>query len=168
MSALFHQLVNASGTVSLLHQGEAEDHGNEQDLQNLPLGKCAEHRLGNDVQNEILRGVLGGFLAVAFYGCLVAALAAETMAGLHKIRHQQADAESERGDHLEVHNRRHGHAPDLRCVRHVRNPRHDRAEDDGANGHLDQLDKAGAQGLHPRVGRHIWSKSSDEHTQQNG
>ena len=76
-------------TLAERHQREAEQHGEEEDLQDLTLCERADDGVGNDVQDEIDRLHLGRLLRVARDGRRVA-LAGEADARLQNVADQKA------------------------------------------------------------------------------
>jgi hypothetical protein len=141
-----HQRAAAAETV----QRKAEQHRDQQHLQDLALGEGVDQRVGNDVQDEVDRaghlaraGVRGDRLGVQRGGVDVHA-----RAGLQHVHQHQADHQRNAADHLEVQQRQAAGLADLLHVFHAGDAHHHRAEDDGRDDHLDQLDEAVAQRLH--------------------
>ena len=112
----------AQGVTALAkaHQGKAEQDGEQQNLQNLASGEGPDHRVGNDVQEEI-DALLGlGLLGIVGHRLRIGPGTAETRARTHHVardlmtggfaRHclREADKPSGPDDRVRVeHCRRH-------------------------------------------------------------
>ncbi len=66
---------------------------------------------------------------------------------LDQVDHDQAQRQREGGQHLEVDQRAHAHAPQFLHVLHARDAERDGREDDGREHHLDELDEHVAERL---------------------
>jgi len=149
------------------HQRETEQDGDEQHLQDVALGECADHRVGNDMEDELdrrlvrgARGVIGDRVRVA--------RATEAVAWAREVADQEADGQRKGRDDLEIDERLDADPADLARILDVRDTRHDRAEDDRRDGHLDQLDEAVAQRLHPRALGDIRRHPADQEAEDDG
>ena len=134
------------------HDGEAEQHREQQHLQDLALREGADDGVRNDVQDEVDRLLAFGLLGVVGDGLRVGGGAAEARARLHQVADDQSDHQREGRDDLEIDQRLDADAADLLGVLDVGDARDHGAEDDRRNHHLDQLDEAVAERLDPLVG----------------
>ena len=148
------------------HQGKAEQNREQQHLQDLALGEGADHRVGNDVQEEI-DALLGfGLLGEAGDFRRISHAAAEAGAGTHQISDEQSDHKRKCRDDLEIDQRLDADAADLLGILDMRNARDNRAEDDRRDHHLDQLDEAFAERLDPVVRRICRLKPAENRAEQ--
>ena len=76
----------------------------------------------------------------------------EAYAGLDDVDHDQADGQGQGGDDLEVEQRLGADPPDFLHVIHPGDAGDHRAENDGGDDHLDQLDEAVPQRFQFRAG----------------
>ncbi len=134
------------------HDREAEQHREQQHLQDLALREGADHGVGNDVQHEVDALLRLGLLGIAGDRLGVRRSIAEARAGLHQIADQQSDHQGEGRDDLEIDQRLDADATDLLGILDMGDARDDGAEDDRRDHHLDQLDEAVAERLDPLVG----------------
>ena len=149
------------------HQGKAEQDREQQHLQDLALGEGADHRVGNDVQEEIdalLRlGLLGDSRRLSPASAMPPPKPAP---GLHHIADDQPDHQREGRDDLEIDQRLDADAADLLGILDMRNAGDHRAEDDRRDHHLDQLDEAVAERLDPVIRRICRLKPAENRAEQ--
>ena len=129
---------------------EREQDREEQDLQDLSLGKSADDRVRDDVHQELDGALLARLRGVDLDrpGIDGLRIHVHADAGLQIIDDHQPDHEGEGGDDLEIDERLEADASDLLQVFHAGDAVHDGAEDDRRDQHLDQLDEAVAERLH--------------------
>ena len=146
---------------------EAEEQREQQNLQNVALGEGADRAVGNDVEKKIdaaalfrERRIFGDGGRVGFSG--------EASADLRKISNQQAKREGECGDDLEIEERLQADAADLARVLDMGDAGDDRAEDDRRDRHLDELDEAVAERLHPVLRGGVRRQPAEQRAQRNG
>src|SRR5271167_1362805 len=137
------------------HQGKAKQDRKQQNLQYLAACEGADHRVGNDVEEEI--DALLGFrlLGEASNFLRISQGAAEARAGTHQISDSEPDDQREGRYDLEIDQRFDADAADLLGILDMRNTRDHRAEDDRRDHHLDQPDEAVAERLDPVIFREI-------------
>jgi hypothetical protein len=135
-----------------LLQREAEQHREQQHLQDLALGEGVDHAVRDDVEQEVggaghlaRRHVAGDALGVQ--GGRVDVHAG---ARLQQVHQHQADEQGDGGEDLEVQQGQAAGLADLLHVLHAGDAQHHGAEDDRGDDHLDQLDEAVTQRLHLR------------------
>ena len=129
---------------------EGKQYRDEQYLEDLTLGKGADHGRRNDVQ-QIVDGVLRlGLRRVTLdrFGVDGAGVDIHPGAGLPQIDDDQPDKERQGRDHLEIEDCLQADPADFLHVVHAGDAMHDRAEDDRRDQHLDGLDKRFAERLH--------------------
>ena len=118
---------------------------NEQHLEDLAAGERADRRVGDDVQQEFDRrerlAARRCSSAISF-GVERLDVGVDPGAGPHDVDDDQADRQRQRRDHLEIDERLEPDPADLLHVADLRDPDHDRGEDDRRDHHLDQLDEA--------------------------
>ena len=149
-------------------QGEAEQDGEQQHLQDLALRERVHHRVGDGVQQE-----LGGRLHLARRGVLrdrlgiqAGGIDVHSRAGLEQVDDDQADDQGQGAHRLEVEQ---GVAPGLAHrlhAFHAGDADHHGAEDDRRNDHLDELDEAVAQRFHRLAG--FGEKVPEQHADRDG
>ena len=131
-------------------QRQAEENGHEQHLDDLALRERADHRVGNDVENEVdavqlLRGVGVGRDRLQVRGGRVEH---DSGSGLHDVDHDQADGERQRRDDFEVDERAEADAADLLHGAHLGNADDHGREHDRRDQHPHELDEAVAERPH--------------------
>jgi hypothetical protein len=135
-------------------QAQAEQHGEQQHLQDFALRECVEHGVGDDVQQEanniLMRriGVFGDGPAVQGRRVDV-----QADAGLEHMCDDQAEEHGERRHNFKVDDCLDADTPDLLRVGQLGDTHHDGDEDDRSDDHSHQLDEGIAEGLHlhPKV-----------------
>ena len=149
-------------------QREAEQHREQQHLQNFAFRERVDDGGRNDVEQKIGRalqlsrfGVGGDALRVERGGVDV-----HPGTGLDHVNDREADDQRDRADDLEVEQRVTAGLAHFLHVFHAGDANHDRAENDRRNHHLDQLDEAVAQWSHfdAPVGLEI----SEQHANHDG
>ena len=151
-----------------LVQRKAEQHREQQHLQDLTLGKGVHHRGGDHMQQEV-----HGALHLAGLGVGRNALGVQRVgvhvharAGLQHIDHDQADDQGQGRDDLEVQQGQAAGLAHLLHVFHAGDAHHHGTEDDGRDDHLDQFDEAVAQGFH--LGAHFRREVAQHHADDDG
>ena len=131
-------------------QSECEQDREEQHLQDFTGRKCADHRVGNDVHQELESALLLGLRHEALDRLGVERLDVDVHAGagLQGIHDDEADDQRDGRQHLEVDQRLEADAADLFHVLHAGDAMHDRAENNRRDDHLDHLDEGVAERLH--------------------
>ena len=131
-------------------QAEREQDREKQHLQDLALREGADHRVGDDIHQELKRALLLGLRNESLDRPGVERFDVDIHAdaGLQAIHDQKTDDEGDRGQHLEIDQRLEADAADLLHVLHAGDAVHHRAEDDRRDHHLDRLDEGVAEGLH--------------------
>ena len=150
------------------HQRKAEQDREQQDLEDFALREGADHRIGNDVQEEVDRLLRFGLLGVAGDRLRVRHAAAEARAGPDQIADEQTDHQREGGDDLEIDQRLDADAADLLGILYMRDAGYHGAEDDRRDHHLDQLDEAVAKRLDPVVGRKRRPQPAEQRAEHDG
>ena len=102
------------------------------------------------------------------HGGGVGGLASEIRPGLQDIGHQHPDDQGEGRDDLEVEQRLDADASHLLGVLDVGDAGDHGAEDDGCDHHLDQLDEAVTQGLHPVIGGNVRRQPAQQAANDDG
>jgi hypothetical protein len=153
------------GALAHRHHGETHKDGEQQYLEDIALGEGADHRIRNDVEQELDGAVLlvradifgdGGGV-----GC-----ARKTRARLEHIADHEANHQRESGDDLEIDQGLDADASDLRRVLHMRDAGHHGAEDDRGDHHLDQFNKTVAERLDSWRGGKIGKQQSGGDTER--
>ena len=154
MRQLVDDADQAPPLLAEVQERQAEQHREEQHLQNLALGEGVHDRRRNDVHQEVhgaealRRGRVGGHrLRVERAGVGV-----DAGARLEDIDDDQANHERHRRDDLEVDQRADANAADVLHVAHARDPHDDGAEDDRCDDHPNEPDEAVAKRPHRRTG----------------
>jgi hypothetical protein len=150
------------------HQRETEQDREQQNLQDVALGKSTNHAVRNDVEDEINRFQFSRLLQKPGHLGRICTGAGKALAGLHDIADKQADGESEGGDDLEVNEGLHTDATNRAGVLNMGNAGHHGAENDRRDHHLDQFDEAIAHRLDPVIGGEDRKQPADNGTKHNG
>ena len=130
-------------------QRQAEQHREEQHLQDVARGEGADDRLRDDVLQEaddagVMR--LGG-VALHRLGIEAGGIDVQAGAGLDQVADDEADDQRQRREAQEIDHRLAGDAPDLLHVGHAGDAGRDRQEDHRRDDHLHQLDEGIAERL---------------------
>ena len=155
---------SGAARLSDLEQRQAEEHGEQQHLQDVPAREGADDGVGNDVQEELDRAValLGG---AGIRGDRVHVggrrIEADAAARLHHVDDHQADGERQHRGELEVDQRAEADPADLLHRAHLRDADDHRGEHDRRDQHLHQLDEAVAERLHRRGPRGVDEPEDD-------
>jgi hypothetical protein len=145
-----HQLLSQRPHVQ---HGDAEQHGEEQDLQDVARRERVDDRRRDDVHQEVGDRQVGGARRIRGDGggIELRRVRVDALAGLHDVHEHEADEERHCRDDLEVDERAQADAADLLHVAHLRDADDDRAENDRRNHHPYQLDEGVAERLHRRA-----------------
>ena len=140
-------------------RGEAEQHREQQHLQDLAARERVDDGVGDDVEEEVDRGQAPSTRTCSWRPRSCRAMAGsmvEAAARLQDVDDDQTDDQRERRDDLEVDQRPDADAADLLHLAHVRDADDDRGEHDRRDQHLDELDEAVAERPHggAPLGRH--------------
>ena len=135
-----------------LGERQAEQHGEQQHLHNLPFRERADGRVGDDVHQVIDRVQVLGLRRIGLYrlGVEAGRIGIDAGSGPIEIGDHETDEEGDRGQHLEIDQRLQSDAPDLLQIAHLGNTDRDSSEDDRGDHHLDQLDERVSQRLELR------------------
>ena len=135
-----------------LGERQAEQHGKQQHLQNLPLGKRAYDRIRDNVHQVISRVEVLGLRCISLnrFGIEGGRIGIDPGSGPIEIGYYEADQEGDGREHLEIDQRLEADAPDFLQIAHLGDADSDGAEDDRADHHLDQLDEGVPQRFHLR------------------
>ena len=139
-------VAQALDLVAQGHQGQAEQDGEQQHLEDVAPGEGADDAVRDDVQDEVGRLHLVGLLGELGHQGGVRRLAAEVESRMQHVAHDQADDQGEGGDDLEVEQGLDADPADRLGALDVGDARDHGAEDDGGDDHLDQVDEAVAHG----------------------
>ena len=141
------------GLLADRHQREAEEDGDEQHLQDLPLREGAEDGVRDHAEQKVDRATgLMRLLGVLLHRRGVG-VARKARARAQQRADDEAENEREGRDGLEIDERLDADAPDLAGVGEMRDAAGHRAEDDRGDGHLDELHEAVAERFDPlRIG----------------
>ena len=134
-------------------QRAAEQHREQQHLQHVVVGKGADHRVGDQVHQELagaadVLALVGQFIEAGGRQLLQVDIGALADTGAEG--HHQADHQGDGGQDFKVDHRLEADAPDFLQVARAGNAADHHAEHDQADQHLDQLDKAVTQGFELR------------------
>ena len=149
-------------------QREAEQDGEQQNLQDVALREGANHAVRDDMQDEIDRLLFARLLSVGRDGGGIGCSTGEARAGPHDVADDQADDEREGRDDLEVDERLEADPAHLLGVLDMGDARDDGAEDDRRDDHLDELDEAVAHRLDPVALRVLGREPPEEHAENDG
>lgn len=145
------QAGHAAGLLADQVQGAAEQHGEQQDLEDVVLGEGAEHR-GRDQAHEECHGAVDLLGAPGIQGDVAGGQFVEMDVGAaaqaQAVGDHQAEDQGDGGEDFEVDHRLQADAADLLQVTGAGDAVDHHAEDDQCDEHLDQLDEAIAQRLH--------------------
>ena len=156
--------------VSHARQAQAEQHGEQQHLQDFALGECIDHGIGNDVEQEAdnveVRSVDVGCDRLAVQG---GRIDVKSGARLNDMRDDQADKHGNRGHYLKIHDGLDADPPDLLGVGKFRDPDHHGYEHDRGDDHPHQLDEGISERLHLHRERRpeIPERRAEHDTEQN-
>jgi hypothetical protein len=134
-------------------QSESKQDGEKQHLQDLTLCECPDHRVGDDIHQELNRALFLGLHHESLDrpGIDRFDIDVHTSARLYDIHDDKTDNQSDRRCDFEVDKSLEPDAANLLHVLHAGNAMHDGAEDDWSDDHLDHLDERVAQRLHLRA-----------------
>jgi len=145
----------AARPLAQVGQGDAEQDGKKQHLQDLALGKGLHHRGRHDVHEEFHGGHLLGLAGVGLdlldfglIGLHLGGIVVHASPGLIEIDDNQADGQGEQGHGPEIDHTFDADPADLAHVAHLGNARDHGTEDDRRDDHLDHADKGNAERLH--------------------
>ena len=157
---------HSGAPVAHRHEREAEKDRKQKHLQHIALGECANDAIRDDIEEEIDRVLMRGWIGI-LCDCRFIGRSPEARAGPGDVSDDQTDRKRECGDHLEVHERLDAHPSDLLRVLHMGDAGNHGAEDDGRNHHLDQLDEAVAERLDAVLGGELGIEPSDGRAKDN-
>ena len=161
------QFAHALAALAQRHQREAEQDGEQQHLQDVAFGEGADHAVGNDVEYEVDRLLLGRLLGEGRHRRRVG-LGADAAADLEQVADDEADHQREGRDDFEIEQRLDADAADFLGALDMRDAGDHGAEDDRRDHHLDQLDEAVAERLDPIVGGDLRVEPAENAADQNG
>lgn len=146
----------------------AEQQCDQQDLQDFALRECIDHRVRDDVHQEVDRRLPVRLRRVRRDGLAVERrrIDVEADARTQDVRGREAEHQREGRHDLEVQQRLAADAADLLHVLHAGDAGDDRTEDDRADHHLDQLDEAVAERLHVGGDRRV--EVAEDHADDDG
>ena len=177
------QSAQCVGSLAHPHQREAEQHREEQHLQNIAdledlravtaragLGRGdegADDAVGDDVQDVIDRVELGGGLGVALRLLGLVGGDLRRKAGARPPQHadDDADQQSHARDEFEIDQRLQADATDALGLLDMGDAGDDGAEDDRRDRHLDQLDEGAAEEVDPRVRGYVGRQPAEQHAE---
>jgi hypothetical protein len=168
---LFEESDQRPPLLADVQQRQAEQHREEQHLQDLALGERVDDGRRDDVQQKVDRAQVlrvGGVRRHRL-GVERGRVGVDSDARPHEVDDGEPDEERDRRHDLEVDQRPHADAADALHVAHLRDADDDRAEDDRRDHHANQLDEAVAErpqpgaGLRPQVADGHTHRDADEH-----
>ena len=126
-------------------QRNGEEDAEDDDLEDVTLGHRADHRLRDDVEEDLIPGLrLGGDLARLPHRQV------DADARLHDVDRREPDAERDGGDDLEIDDRAQPHAADDLDVAGAGDAGDQRREDQRRDDHLDHPQEQLAEGAEVR------------------
>ncbi|MCY1212307.1 hypothetical protein D9M72_240400 [compost metagenome] len=151
------ELQHRLAVVTHALQGEGEDHGEEQHLQDVARREGADDGAGNHIQQESDGALLlaGGGEGGDALGVQAGRIDVHAGARLYDVDHHQADDQGDGGYDFEVDQRVAAGLAHCLHVLHAGDATDHGAEDDGRDGHLDQFDEAVTQGFEGDAGFRI-------------
>ena len=173
MAQFVDQPRDAGGRVAHQVQGTAEQHREQQYLEDVVVGEGTHHRSRDQVHEE-RRGAMDVLAALGQAAGVGAGQLVEVDVGAASDAagegEHQANDQGDGGQHFEVDHRFQADEADLLQVTGAGNAADHHAEHDQADEHLDQLDEAVAEGFSCREGREAKAagdaKSKAEHNLQ--
>ena len=149
-------------------QGEAEQNGEQQHLQNIAAGESADDAAGDHVQQEGDHALLFRLLRIDSdrFGVQRRRIDVHARAGLNHINHDQADNQRNGADHFKVEQRHRASAPDRLHAFHSGDAGHHGAENYRRDNHFDQFYKGVAQRFHLRAQLRV--KVTEQNTDGDG
>ena len=164
---LFNKVKNRVLSGAELLQRNPEHHRQQQYLQDLALGERVKECCRDDAEQEILNpshfpgsGIGGNRTGVQFLHIDVHAHARP-----NNINDHQAEDQREGTHHFEIKQRQPAGSPHLLQIFRSGDAQHHRAEDDGGDDHLDQLDERIAPWLHRRP--RGWGEEAEQYAAHN-
>jgi hypothetical protein len=147
-------------------RGDAEQYGEENDLQDVAFGERVDRTRGNDVHHDVDEAQLLSLLRVL--GDVPFGQRGDTDARprFEDIHNEQADGQSQCGDDLKVDESLGADFSNLPEVGHVGDAEYDGQKDDRADDHLDQADESIAERLHGPAG--AGRDQAEDHAGSNG
>jgi hypothetical protein len=138
-------------------QRETAQHRDEQHLQHVAFGECADEGVGNDGEQKFRRGAAVGLRQIRRDRCSVDMRQVDIHAGAGRegIHGDETERQRERRQHLEIDQRLERDAPDFGHIGHVGDAMHNRAENNGRDQNADRLDEGVAEQLHAHAGIRI-------------
>ena len=160
---LLDEVEHERAAAAELVQAEAEQHGEQQYLQNLAFRERIDHGIRDHVEKK-LRGALHlSGLGICSHGLRIERrrIDVHPRARLDDVDDRQAHEQRDGADDLEIQQRVASGLADLLHILHAGDADHHRAEDDRRNDHLDQLDEAVPERLHRSAGLGIEMSQKD-------
>ena len=136
-------------------KGRAEQHRQEQHLQDVALGQRPENGRGHDVHEEGNEALAARLRDVGGNrrGVQIGRVDVHAGPGPPQVDGDEAQDERDGGDDLEIDQRFDGDPPNASHVVHVGDAQHDRAEHNRRDEHADGLDEGVAERLHALASR---------------
>jgi len=168
VTELIQDLHQGLGLFPQMGQGQTEEHGEQQHLDNFPLGEGVHHAVGDNVHEEIHRALMGGGFRVVGDALGVQGVGIHVHAGtgFEHIYHHQTDGQGHGGHGFKVNQGFQTHPAHFPHIPHLGNAHHHGGENDRGDHHLDQLDEGVPQGFHG--GARIRVEGSETDPQGNG
>ena len=136
-------------------QAYREDDAEGDDLKHVAACHCLDHRLGDDVEKDLVPGLrLGGDLGLRTHRQV------DADAGLDDVDGHEADDEGDGGDDLEVDDRANTHPADDLHVAGAGDAGDERREDQRGDDHLDHPEEELAEGA--EVDRPLGMEAADQ------
>ena len=156
---------------ALAHDGqrESEQDGEQQHLQDVAFREGIDHRVRDDVHQEIGHALRFGLAGVIGHGFRIerGGIDVESAAWLHHVPNDQADQQRDGGNHFKIEQRFAAHAAHLLHVLHPGDAGDHGAEDHQRDDHGDQADECVAQRLHgDRFCRADIAQSDSDHDRE--
>ena len=148
-------------------QAHPEQDREQQDLEQVPLGKGVHRAGGDDVHQEIDGSLRFGGRGQAGQGFRVdgGRVGVDSGPGLDDVDHDKPDDQGQCGDDLEIEDGLAAHAAYRLDVFHLGDAHGHGAEDDGSDDHLDEVDERVSQRLEINAQRGIEVPDQDTENQ---
>ena len=147
----FEEIDHRLGAPAHVRQGDAEQGGKHEDLQDVVLGQRVDHADGHHVQHEVDKAVrgLGGRRRITgdAAGIERGGIDIHAHARLGDIHHQQAQQQRQGRHHFKIDQRTGADAAQFLHAFHLGDAQHHHGENHRREHHLDQANEAVAQGF---------------------